>query len=96
MYIKSTATFKTVGTASGFILSANPARVSVAFVNSGAAAVWISKADTAVVGSGILLSVGGSYTDEINFKEGIFTGNYSAIAAAAGNNVGITEDYIEN
>jgi hypothetical protein len=82
----------TVGTSSTEVLPANDFRQRVMLVNSTDEEISVSLGPAALSGYGIILEPnGGSFVDEPDNENWIFTGPINAICASGGKDLAVTE-----
>jgi hypothetical protein len=89
----SIPSFATVGVASSLILQPQFNRKSLVLVNDSPNLIYLSKTDPAVIGSGIRLNPNGGAYWEPDAAGRVWLGAWYAIAALAGSNLAITEDW---
>lgn len=83
---------ESVGIASAIIVPANHLRTLLIITNDSDTDIYLSEGDTAVVGSGVLIKPGGSYTTQHGHRSLPFQGAISAIHGGTGSkNVAISE-----
>jgi len=88
------STFATIGVASAVCLAARRNRRRALFVNTSVNLIFLAKGQDAVIGSGIpIVANGGSWEETPDTLGYLWRGSFSAIAAGAGSNLAIQEEF---